>query len=86
MIWKKSALMIFLILSISGCQHGVKVNIAKACNIGGQYDDINLGLSRESDIEAYQAALVIRKNEIKWINRAALQEAVCVNEIQKGLK
>ncbi len=76
--------MIFLISLISGCQ--TRINITKACGIGDQYDDIDLGLSAESEIEDYQAALVIRKHEIKKLNRDAVQDAICVNEIQRYLK
>lgn len=84
MILKKLALTIFLILSISACQ--TRINIDKACGIGRQYDDINLGLGPDSNIEDYQGALVIRKHEIKMLNRESLHKAACVNEIQRYLK
>ena len=84
MILKKLALAIFTILLTSGCQ--TRINIVKACGIGEQYDDINLNLSADSHIEDYQAALVVRKHEIKKLNRDAVQDAVCVNEIQRYLK
>lgn len=84
MILKKLVLTIFLILSISACQ--TRINIVRACGIGDQYEDIHLGLSRQSTINDYQSALVIRKNEIKKLNRDSAQEAVCVNEIQRYLK
>lgn len=84
MILKKLVPMIFLILSISACQ--TKINIVKACGIGNQYDDINLGLSSESLIDDYQAALVVRKHEIIKLNERALEKAICANEIQRYLK
>lgn len=84
MILKKLAPMIFLMLSISACQ--TKINIVKACGIGNQYDDINLGLSSESIVDDYQAALVVRKHEINKLNERALEQAVCADEIQRYLK
>ena len=84
MILKKLALTIFLILSISACQ--TKINIVKACGIGNQYDDINLGLSSASLIDDYQAALVVRKHEINKLNERASEQAICANEIQRYLK
>tara|TARA_R110000850_G_scaffold254205_1_gene379524 strand:- start:56 stop:277 length:222 start_codon:yes stop_codon:yes gene_type:complete len=73
-----------LILSISACQ--TKINIVKACGIGNQYDDNNLGLSSASLIDDYQAALVVRKHEINKLNERASEQAICANEIQRYLK
>ena len=84
MILRKSGLMIFLILLISGCQ--TKINIVKACGIGNQYDDIYLALNSESKVVDYQKALVIRKHEISRLNERALEQKACANEIQRYLK